>query len=361
MKIALVLGSGGARGWSHIGVIEELEARGHEIVAISGASIGSLVGGVYAAGKMPELKDWGIGLTKSDVRSLLDFTLGRPGLLKGTRVLSAIEDVTGSPNIEDLDMPFTAVAVDILTGREVWFQRGPLFLAIRASIGIPTFFTPVRIGNRLLVDGGVLNPVPIEPTLSVGADATVAVDLRGPALTSPHEILRREEIEAAEAKENSWVNKAAATAHNSLVTIGEGWQRTKRSFMDNEFFQRLEEGWSKEPDDDEDSRALREEPDDQHGDSTSDSPSANPAGAADSSHDMHASPLPSSLTTMEVMSLSLATMQDALARYRAAPNPVPATVRIPSDAVGDLDYHRASELIEMGRESAIKVFDATGI
>lgn len=360
MKIALVLGSGGARGWAHIGVIEELEARGHDIVAISGASVGSLVGGLYAAGKLPELKDWAVSLSKSDVRSLLDFTLGRPGLLKGTRVLSAIEDVTGSFEIEDLDIPFTAVAVDILAGREVWFQRGPLFLAIRASIAIPTFFTPVRIGNRLLVDGGLLNPVPVEPTLSVGADATVAVDLRGPALTSPHDILRRDEIEAAHARENSWVTKAAATAHNSLTTIGEGWERTKRSFMDNEFFQRLEEGWSTEPDNHGDLEGLREARADEHA-STSDSPDANPAGAGDSSPDLHASPLPDSLTTMEVMSLSLGTMQEALARYRAAPNHVPATVRIPSDAVGDLDYHRASELIDMGREAAMNVFDDTGI
>ncbi len=361
MKIALVLGSGGARGWAHIGVIDELVARGHEIVAISGTSIGSLVGGVYAAGKFEELKEWGLSLTRQEVRSLLDFTLGKPGLLKGNRVLSAVEEVTGSPNIEDFDIPFTAVAVDILTGREVWFQRGPLFLAVRASISIPTFFTPVRIGNRLLVDGAVLNPVPVEPTLSVSADATVAVNLRGPALTSPHDILIRDEIASAE-DGPSWVTKAAVSAQNSLTSIGAGWQRTKRSFMENEFFQKLEEGWVKDSPD-ETIDPLREEPvsDETDHPSTSDSLDANPAGAGAAGEEMRASPLPASLTTMEVMSLALATMQDAIGRYRAAPNPVPATVFVPSDAVGDLDFHRADELIEMGRMAAIKTFDETGI
>ncbi|MDP9806059.1 NTE family protein [Trueperella bonasi] len=355
MKIAIVLGSGGARGWAHIGVIEELEARGHEVVTVAGASIGALVGGIYAAGKLPELKDWTLGLSKSDVRSLLDFTLGRPGLLKGTRVLKAIEEVTGSHNIEDLKIPFTAIAADILTGREVWFQKGPLYLAIRASIAIPTFFTPVRIGNRLLVDGGLLNPVPIEPTLSIEADATIAVDLRGPALTNPHEILRRDDSEADNSQ--SWIGRAAASAHEGLATIGEGWERTKRSFLETEFFQRLESEWSNDPDDENNEEAAGEAI--ENTDSTSNSPDANPTGAAASS--VHASPLPESLTTMEVLSLSLDAMQNTLARYRAAPNPVAATVRIPSDAVGDLDYHRARELIDLGRNRAIDAFDDAGL
>ncbi|VEI12964.1 patatin-like phospholipase family protein [Trueperella bialowiezensis] len=319
MKIALVLGSGGARGWAHIGVLDELEARGHEVVAISGASIGSLVGGVYGAGKLAELKEWVLGLSKSDVRSLLDFTIGEPGLIKGKRVLAEIEKVTGSPDIEDLRVPFTAVAVDIISGREVWFQRGPLFRAVRASISIPTAFTPVRIGNRLLVDGGLLNPLPVEPTLSVAADATVAVDLRGPAATHPREVLSRDDLKLGAEGEDSWMTKS--------------WERAKRSLLETEFFHRLEESWGA-----------------RFGDAAS--ASDNTSGSE---------PLPESLRTMEVMALSLRVMQDAINRYRAAPNPVPATVRIPKDAVGDLDYHRAAELIDMGRTAAIKVFDETGI
>jgi NTE family protein len=174
--VSLVLGSGGARGYAHIGVIEELIAQGFEIRSVAGASMGALVGGIYAAGKLDEYRDWARGLHKFDVLRLLDWTF-RGGLIKGDRIIARLKDLIGDARIEQLPIPYTAVAVDILAQREVWFTRGPLFDAIRASIAIPTVFRPHHYEGRTLVDGGLLNPVPITPTLRDLTDCTIAVDL----------------------------------------------------------------------------------------------------------------------------------------------------------------------------------------
>lgn len=176
-KISLVLGAGGARGLAHIGVIEALEARGYVIASIAGSSMGALIGGVHAAGKLREYREWASALERSDVLRLLDFAFGHPGLIKGERVLGVISELVGKHDIEDLEIPFTAVATDIIGRREVWLNRGPLFDAIRASIAIPMIFTPHRIGGRELVDGGLLAPVPIAATRLGRGDIVVAVDV----------------------------------------------------------------------------------------------------------------------------------------------------------------------------------------
>ena len=174
--VSLVLGSGGARGYAHIGAIEELIAQGFDIRSVAGASMGALVGGIYAAGQLDAYRDWARGLQKFDVLRLLDWTF-RGGLIKGDRIIGWLRELIGDVAIENLPIPYTAVAVDILAQREVWFTRGPLFDAIRASIAIPTVFRPHHYEGRVLVDGGLLNPVPITPTLRDLTDCTIAVDL----------------------------------------------------------------------------------------------------------------------------------------------------------------------------------------
>lgn len=179
-ELSLVLGSGGARGLAQIGVIRWLEENSdYRIRAIAGSSMGGLIGGIYAAGKLDQYEEWVTKLSKYDVLRLLDFAFSRSGLFSGERLMGKLEEMLGDVDIEELPITFTAVATDIERGREVWLNRGSLFEAIRASIAIPTVFTPVKRDGRLLVDGGLLNPVPVAPTLRDSTEMTVAVSLSG--------------------------------------------------------------------------------------------------------------------------------------------------------------------------------------
>ena len=177
--ISLVLGSGGARGLAHIGVIRTLERHGWRIGTISGSSIGALIGGFYAAGKLDEYAEWVQELTEFNVLRYLDVAWGGAGMLRGEMLMQTLQDFVGTHRIEDLPIPLTIVATDVLTRKEVWLRRGDLFDAIRASIAVPTVFTPHLIKGRPLLDGGILNPVPIAPTLQDPTDAIIAVSLSG--------------------------------------------------------------------------------------------------------------------------------------------------------------------------------------
>jgi NTE family protein len=178
-SVALVLGSGGARGLAHIGVIAHLKRLGMEIEYISGCSMGALVGGIYAAGELDAYEQWARKLERKDVIGLLDLSFGFQGLFKGERVIGALREITGEHNIEDLDVGFTAVATDLLEQREIWLNSGPLFDAIRASMAIPTILTPWEYQGRVLVDGGLLNPLPIAPALNQATDLIIAVNASG--------------------------------------------------------------------------------------------------------------------------------------------------------------------------------------
>lgn len=174
-RVALALGSGGARGYAHIGVIAELEARGFEIVTVAGSSMGALVGGLYCAGKLDDYVDWISGLSQLDVVRLLDVSLTKPGVIGAERILLRVREILGDTAIEDLPVPFTAVATDLNAGRAVWFQRGVLADALRASIAIPGVISPHEHGGRLLADGGILDPLPVAPTSTVPSDVTIGV------------------------------------------------------------------------------------------------------------------------------------------------------------------------------------------
>jgi len=178
--VSLVLGSGGARGLAHIGIIEAIEQAGYEVRSIAGTSMGALVGGIYAAGRLDVYTRWVTALSRIDVIRLLDFAYDRKGLFKGEKIINLLKDLIGDHEITRLPISFTAVATDLKTQKEVWFNRGPLFDAIRASISVPTIFTPYEYQGMQLVDGALVNPIPIAPTLHDQTDVTVAVNLNGP-------------------------------------------------------------------------------------------------------------------------------------------------------------------------------------
>ncbi len=189
--MALALGSGGARGYAHIGVIEALQARGYDIVGVAGSSMGALVGGLQAAGRLDEFAEWAKSLTQRTILRLLDPSISAAGVMRAGKILDAVRDILGPVAIEDLRIPYTAVATDLLAGKSVWFQRGPLDEAIRASIAIPGVIAPHTLDGRLLADGGILDPLPMAPLSAVNADLTIAVNLSG------SEAITRREAEPA--------------------------------------------------------------------------------------------------------------------------------------------------------------------
>lgn len=177
--VSLVLGSGGARGLAHIGVIEVLEEAGFRIESISGSSMGALVGGIYAAGELESYRNWVCALEPFDMLRLLDVSFSGSAIFKGEKIIETLKELIGACDIEDLPISFTAVATELERGKELWFSKGPLFDAIRASIAFPTVFSPVEYRGRKLVDGGLMNPIPIAPTLHDITDLTIAVSLSG--------------------------------------------------------------------------------------------------------------------------------------------------------------------------------------
>ncbi|MCM1150930.1 MAG: patatin-like phospholipase family protein [Alistipes sp.] len=179
-RIALVLGGGGARGAAHIGVIEALEEAGFEIASVAGTSMGALVGGIYAAGHLEQFKEWICRMDRYKIFSMIDLAFSSEGLVKGDRVMKALRRMVPEVRIERLPIPFAAVATDLLTGREVVFDHGDLFDAIRSSISIPSVFRPVRLGGMLLIDGGTTNPVPLDRVVRRPGDLLVAVDASAP-------------------------------------------------------------------------------------------------------------------------------------------------------------------------------------
>lgn len=293
--MTLVLGAGGARGYAHLGVLAELRARGHDVVAIAGTSMGALVGGLAAAGRDEEFAAWARTLTQRGVLRLLDpARLSASGAVRGNRVIEKIDDMLGEVQIEDLPVPFTAVAVDLTHRREVWFQRGPLTAAIRASIAIPGALTPVELGGRLLVDGGILNPVPMEPVLAVKSDFTVAVDLGAQDRAAMGSPVREEADVSGDTR--SWLARVGFSAR------------------DRDESERAAKRRSTEPD----------------------------------------------VGRLDVMLRSFETMQESIARYRVAANPPDVLVAVPLRSARILDFHRADELIGLGRQLAVDALDAAG-
>lgn len=218
-RISLALGSGGARGLAHIGVIRCLEEHGFDVGYIAGTSIGALVGGIYAAGRLDTYEPWARELTRRDMLRLMDFSFRRGAIIRGDKVIDAVCELVGDAAIEQLPIGFTAVATDMLDQSEVWLSRGSLFNAIRASTAIPALISPLRINGRLLADGGLVNPIPIAPTLNHGGSLIVAVDLNGPreGLQEPEQVKPEPEPEPESTSESGGYARVMAEFIDKLT------------------------------------------------------------------------------------------------------------------------------------------------
>lgn len=305
-RVALVLGSGGARGYAHIGVIEVLVEAGVDIVAISGSSMGAVVGGLHAAGRLDDYAEFARGLGQRELVRLIDIALSGPGAIKGDKIFGIVNELVGDVRIEELPIPFTAVAVDLLAQRELWFQQGPLALAVRASAAIPSFFVPVVLNGRVLVDGAVLNPIPVAPVAAADADLIVAVGLNGPPTPTG----------AAPVREST--DEVDSTLWSERLR-----ERAARWF-DRDLL-----------------AAVR-----RRSGAAGDDPAADPPRSADTD-----------LRTVDIMQSSYDTMQAALSRHRLADYAPDVLLRVPKTAARTLDFHRADELIEIGRDVAAAALD----
>lgn len=174
--VGIALGSGSARGWSHIGVIQQLEEMGIRPQVIAGTSIGALVGAVYAAGQLQDLAEWVQTLTVRDVVGLMDFSFSG-GVVRGEKLFASFNERHANPNIEDLDQRYVSVCTEMKSGREIWITHGPILTAARASCALPGVFSPVEFGGRWMLDGGLVNPVPVSACRALGADVVIAVNL----------------------------------------------------------------------------------------------------------------------------------------------------------------------------------------
>jgi NTE family protein len=315
-RVALALGSGGARGYAHIGVIEVLVERGYEIVNIAGTSMGAVVGGLHAAGQLDAYTDWVRALNQRDVLRLLDPSLKAPGAIRADKILARVSELLGGALIEELPIPFTAVATDLLARKEVWFQSGPVHAAIRASIALPSVITPVVLNGRLLVDGGLMNPVPIAPMAASGADLTIAVSLAG----EPEVQRGRSPVAetAAPGPVEEWIDR---------------FRRTAAQVMDRDLVRRVTSRFA-----------------------------GGRAGAvvedAEEIAEQVFGVLPPGLRTLDVMEMSLDVLQSVVLNYRLAGYPPDLLVTIPKDACRTLDFHRATDLIALGRRLTEEALDS---
>ncbi|ARU57328.1 patatin-like phospholipase [Oleiphilus messinensis] len=394
--VALALGSGGARGYAHIGVIEVLQEHGYDIIALSGCSMGALVGGIYAAGKLKEFKDWATGLDQFDILRLLDVSITSPGAIRGEKVFSIVRELIGDIAIEDLPIPYTAVATDLLRHKEIWFQEGPLHQAIRASVAIPSLLTPVALGDRLLVDGGLLNPLPIMPTVASHADLVVAVNLswengRTIRLQPQEPTARFEErfeqwITRVKHKTSKLFDKDAlqSVLADGLASEDEVDAIKARNESAREAF--LRDDWPKnsaavvekseaavveknERDDQNDPGLLREDGNKGRGGDQSSqlerSTRVDPVSPgrqfiqgdrveADSRDDEIEEVLESNgqFSKFDIMNMAFETMQSSLTQYKLAGYPPDILINIPKHVCKTFEYHKAPELIALGRKQA---------
>lgn len=217
--VSLALGSGGARGLAHIGVIQVLREEGFEIGNIAGSSMGACVGGIYCAEKLDVFTDWVFTLNRRETLRLMDFTMSTQGVIKGRKVLDHLKGILGEIKIEDFDIPYTAVATDVKTKQEIWMRTGDLYSVIRASSSIPTLMMPSKLGDRMLIDGGVLNPLPIEPLVPKTTDLLVAVNIN--AHPEGHVRFTEVEVKEGDHKEQSEEETSAYTTR--MVNTVKSW------------------------------------------------------------------------------------------------------------------------------------------
>jgi len=292
-RLGLALGSGSARGWAHIGILQELAERGLKPDVVTGASVGALVGAAVAAGRLAELEQWVCTLTQRDVWRLVDTTFRGGGVMTGNRLMEAITAGVGDEPIESLPITFGAVATDLYTGEEIWLRDGPYMAAVRASSGVPGLFSPTWHAGRWLIDGGVVNPVPVSLCRALGADVVIAVDLS--------RSVTRVAMRARERVNHAGTNGSAQPAETESTASAEVAAMLKK--------------WSGLVD-----------------------------GLVESFRSKRAEP-----GLLEVMSGAVNIMQDRITRSRLAIDPADLVLRPDLSDFQLMDFHRAREAIDIGR------------
>ncbi|MEH6821313.1 MAG: patatin-like phospholipase family protein [Dietzia psychralcaliphila] len=394
MKVALALGSGGARGYAHIGAIRELESRGHEVVGVSGASMGAVVGSLLAAGELDRFEEWVRGLAQRDVLRLLDVSFAGGGAIRANKIMGVIGEMLDDVRIEDLAIPYTAVATDLRARREVWFTRGPADIAVRASFAIPSIVTPAIVGGRLMIDGGVTNPVPLEPLASVESDLVLAVSLTG----------RRAGIRGSTFQESSDPEEPSAVADPKIskkggtVAAGTAARLSGRiriaaaDVRDADLVRLVAARFGQDAAGAETAGAETAGLEtaggdgiDSGGEGTDFDPAAvgapTPRGSGQPSPEVEEAveegerevraealgdersleSLPGTLRIFDVVSQSIEAMQSILTGYRMAGNRPDVLVEVPSDSCSAFDFHRAEEMIELGRRLTAEALDREGL
>ena len=291
--VTLVLSGGGARGIAHIGVIEELERRGYEIASVAGTSMGALVGGVYADGALDPFKTWMLSLDKRKVFNLVDFTLSRMGIVKGDKIFNKMRDFIPDTPIEDLKIPYAAVAVDLINNKEVVFREGSLFDAIRASVSIPSVFTPVKTSDGLLIDGGVMNNIPIGHVKRVPGDLLVVVNVNASIpVTQPK--ISHEETDKQKRAYQKKIDEFQVHLHKIL-----------------------------------------------------------PHGSSEKLSHSHEE----RMNYFNLIDKTISLMTDHMAQMSLKQFSTDVLIEVSRDACGTFDFYKASEMVEMGREAAVAVLD----
>ncbi|MBV9091384.1 MAG: patatin-like phospholipase family protein [Mycobacteriaceae bacterium] len=307
-RVALALGSGGARGYAHIGVINQLRDRGYDIVGVAGSSMGALVGGLHAAGALDEFTDWAKTLSQSAVLRLLDPAWRGAGVFRAEKILDVVRDLLGEATIESLPIPYTAVTTDLIAGKSLWLQRGPLDAAIRASIAIPGVISPHVLDGRVLADGGILDPLPVSPLAGANADLTIAVSLSG---EDPD--VRREQAEAGPRANAEWLNRLLRSTSALLERFGTSTEMAAEEEMS--------------------------------------------VVEAEGDEVATASAMVPKLGSFDVMNRAIDVMQAALARHHLAEYPPDIMIEVPRTVSRSLEFHRAADVIQTGRELAARALD----
>ncbi|MDO9218377.1 MAG: patatin-like phospholipase family protein [Lacisediminimonas sp.] len=298
-----MLGGGGARGYAHIGVIQWLTENGYLIRNIAGTSMGALVGGIYAAGKLSTYAEWALALERMEVVRLLDLSFDGAGLFKGERVMGVLRNLVGDVRIEDLDIAFTAVAMDLDSGREIWLRDGALFDAIRASIAIPLLLTPVEYRGRTLVDGGQVKTVPIAPTLNDTNDQTVVLNQGGAAEAGA------EPVESTDPRLATGASAPAAATTTGKLPTQDDYAGRIRAFVESLY----------------------------------------PRATAADTPGM-----------IDVALRSMEAMENTIARLKMAAYTPDIIIQIPRNACRIHEFWRAEDLIRLGRERTARAFGRNG-
>lgn len=319
-SIALSLGGGGARGYAHIGAIRQLEKHGYVITAVAGTSMGAVIGALYAAGKLDDFEKWARTLTKLDVVGLMDFSIEKAGAIKAERILTVVDDMLQGINIQDLRIPFTAVATDLLAHEQVLFRSGPATLALRASVAIPGVITPVIIDGRLLGDGGLVNPVPVSPLKAAGAKKIVAVDLSQGRLVNPFEKEITEHFLKRAVRETVAASRTKAA---EVAAKPESRKLAKQLGVDTKI-----QNIVNIPEETPLQKIIND--------------------------------VPKAITSADVILMSIQTMQQKLTAIEFDKHKPDLVVGVPVDACGILEFHQAKPMIELGEKLTLEALAKAG-